>query len=170
MGLAPYSLMKMEQQPDDESTLQHNQDVLKQEWQEIDEMFAEEEKQNAWKNQDKAFLTSMQNNAYFKKLERQLQQGEIAKGWFKGPSVTWKNQIISLAFQLLKPYKNPYKYAHNFDVLRSSILSKMRKAIIEYDKKCYFHIFITKYNINNWCKNSTYTSSKYKYTISNTTH
>lgn len=138
---------KGKQQLLDESTLQHNQDVLKQDWQEIDEMLAENEMREAWKNQDKAFLDSIKKNVTFKKLEQQLQQDEIAKGWFKGPSLVWRDQIISLAFKLLEPYKNRSKYAHNFDVLYSSILSKMRRAIIEYDKKCYFHI----YDINALC-------------------
>lgn len=87
------------------------------------------------------FFDSMKNNSYFTEFNQQLQQDNISKGWFQGPSKAWQTKIILLAFEILEPYRNKAKYASNFDELRSYIVSALCNAIHDYDKLCYLHLY-----------------------------
>ena len=86
------------------------------------------------------FFDNIKSNDRFKKFTTLLEEDELAKGWFQGPSQAWKDKIILVSFELLEPYKLE-QHVNNFKWLESYIISHIRAAITAYDKKCYFHIY-----------------------------
>ena len=86
------------------------------------------------------FVEGVKSLPYFKEFQQKLQFNEISKAWFQGPNEKWMNEIVILAFEVLEIYKNPAKYAYNFDRLHSYLLSEICNAIKAYDETCYLRI------------------------------
>lgn len=82
------------------------------------------------------FINQMKKSPYFFEFQQKLLPNEMGKGWFQGPLERWKNDIVIVMFELLKPFK----ILTDSNSSRSYLLSEIRKEMSAYDKTCYLHI------------------------------